>query len=54
MNEQKKNALLRIFDIEFHFIYSSYLILLVCLGESFGGPHVLTLFIRFYYISDDG
>ena len=48
------NAILRIFCIEFHFIYSSYLILLVCLGESLGGPHVFTLFIRFYYISDDG
>ena len=48
------NALLRIFSIEFHFIYSSYLVLLVCLGESFRGPHVVTLFIRFYYISDDG
>ena len=48
------NALLRIFSIEFHFIYSSYLVLLVCLGKSFRGPHVVTLFIRFYYISDDG
>ena len=48
------NALLRLFSIEFYFICSAYLILLVCLGESLGGPHVLTLFIRFYYISDDG
>ena len=48
------NALLRIFSIEFHFIYSLYLILLVRLGESLWGEHFLTLFIRFYYISDDG
>ena len=30
------NALLRIFSIEFHFMYSSYLYLLVPLGESLG------------------
>ena len=47
------NALLQIFSIEFHFIFGSYSILLVRLGKSLGGPHVLTLFIRFYYISDD-
>ena len=46
------NLLLTIFSIEFHRIYSSYLILLVRLGEILGGPHVLTLFVRFYFISD--
>ena len=48
------NALLRIFSMEFYFTYSAYLILLVRLEESLGGPHVFTLFTRFYYISDDG
>ena len=48
------NALLRISSIEFHFIYSSYLILSVWLGEFLGSPHVFTLLIIFYYISDNG
>ena len=41
------NALLRIFSLEVHFIYRSYLILLVHLGEHLRDPHALTLFIRF-------
>ena len=52
--QNSANALLRIFSLEFHLNYSSYLILLVRLRESLGGPHVRTVFIRFYYISDDG
>ena len=47
------DVLLRIFSIEFYFIFIAYLILLVCLGELLGGPHIFTLFIRFYYIFDD-
>ena len=49
-----KQMLLKDIFLEFRFIYSSHLILLVHLGESLGDPHVLTLFIRFCYISDDG
>ena len=52
--QNSANALSRIFSLEFHLNYSSYLILLVRLGESLGCPYVLTVFIRFYYISDDG
>ena len=41
------NALLRIFSIEFHFTYSLYLILLVCLGESLrGGGGALSYTMR--------
>ena len=48
------NVLLRILSIDFFFIiYSVYLILLICLRESLG-PHVFTLFIKFYYIYHNG
>ena len=49
-----KQMLFKDIFLEFRFIYISHLILLVHLGESLGDPHVLTLFIRFYYIYDDG
>ena len=49
----RRDIYIYIFSIEFHFIHSEYLISLVRIGEILGGPHVFTLFIRFYGISDN-
>ena len=48
------SALLEIYYLEFYFIYSAYLDFTTCQSGVLGGPHIFTLFIRSYYISDDG
>ena len=45
--QNSANALLRIFSLEFHFSYSSYLILLVRLREK----HLTRFSIKDYFIS---
>ena len=49
------NALLGIYYVEFYIVlYRARLTLFICPSGILGGPRVFTLFIRFYYISDDG
>ena len=49
------NALLGLYYVEFYVVlYRARSTLFMCPSEILGGPRVFTLFIRFYYISDDG